>query len=235
MRKLYGSTHAALDGLLRDGMSILVGGFGPCGRPENLLREVLASGVRELTVISADCGVPDYGAGILIAHRRVRRLVAAYVGENPEFTAQYHAGEIELELSPMGTLAERIRCGGAGIAAFYTKTGAGTLAAEGKPTRWFGEDCAVMELGLTADLALVKAHTADMAGNLVFTKTARNFNPVMATAGAVTVAEAERIVACGELDADAIHTPGIYVHRLAQGERYEGRIERRTVRAKILP
>lgn len=232
MRKQVRDVHAALDGVLFDGMTLMTGGFGPCGLPENLIQGVLDSGVRDLTVISTDCAVPDNGVGQLITARRVRKLVAAYVGENPEFTRQLLGGEIEVELNPMGTLIERIRAGGAGIPAFYVKTGYGTKVAEGKETREIGGEFVVLERWLRADLALVKAWKGDEAGNLIFNKTARNFNPTVATAARVCVAEVEEIVPVGSLDGDAIHLSGIYVDRLVRGETYRKRIERRMTRPR---
>ena len=210
-------------------MSVMCGGFGPCGIPEHLIEALLESGVGDLTIISTDCGVPDYGVGKLISAGRVRKLIAAYVGENSEFARQFLAGEIEVELNPMGTLAERIRCGGAGIPAFFTKTGYGTKVAEGKETRQFGDSFFVMERALRADMALIKGWMADSRGNLAFQKTARNFNAVMAPAADVTIAEVEVL---RDLDADCIHTPGIYVDRVVVGEGYEKRIERRITRKR---
>jgi 3-oxoacid CoA-transferase subunit A len=233
MNKVYPSPAAALQDVLRDGVKLMIGGFGPCGLPENLIHAVLESGATDLTVISTDCGVPDYGVGKLITARRVRKLVAAYVGENQEFTRQLLSGEIEVELNPMGTLVERIRSGGAGIPAFYTKTGYGTKVAENKESRFFGSDGCLMERWLKADLALVKAHHADTKGNLVFNKTARNFNAVMPPAADVCIAEVEAIVDPGELDPDCIHTPAIYIDRIVLGTAYEKRIERRMTRARF--
>lgn len=230
MNKVYASATEALEGLLFDGMTIMAGGFGLCGIPEHLILALRDSGVREITVISNNCGVDDFGLGILLQTRQIKRMVSSYVGENAEFERQFLAGELELEFNPQGTLAERIRAGGAGIPAFYTKTGVGTVVAEGKEVRQFyGEDY-VMETGLTADLSIVKAYRGDELGNLVYRRTARNFNPMMATAGRVCVAEVEELVPVGSLDPDQIHTPGIYVDRILQGTVYEKRIERRTVR-----
>lgn len=213
-----------------DGASILMGGFGLCGIPENLIKAVMRKGVRDLTVISNNAGTSDYGIGLLLRNRQVRRMVATYVGENDLFEQQFLSGELEVELNPQGTLAERIRAGGAGIAAFYTPTGYGTQVAEGKETRLFeGRPC-ILEQGLRADFAFVKAHRGDSLGNLVYRKTARNFNPVMATAGRITIAEVEELVKPGDLDPDRIHTPGVYVARIFQGTDYEKRIEQRTHR-----
>jgi 3-oxoacid CoA-transferase subunit A len=211
-------------------MTIMSGGFGVCGIPENLIAAIRESGVKELTVVSNNCGIDDFGLGILLAGGQIRKMVSSYVGENKLFEQLYLSGELELEFNPQGTLAERIRAGGAGIPAFFTKTGVGTLVAEGKEVREFDGELYVMERGLTADLAIVKAWKGDAEGNLVYRKTARNFNPMMATAGKVTVAEVEHLVAVGELDPDQIHTPGIYVDRILQGAVYEKRIERETTR-----
>ena len=231
-RKVQGTAVEALAGLLFDGMTIMSGGFGLCGIPENLIAAIRESGVKSLTVISNNCGVDDFGLGILLAGGQIRKMISSYVGENKLFEQLYLSGELELEFNPQGTLAERIRAGGAGIPAFFTKTGVGTLVAEGKEVREFDGELYVMERGLTADLAIVKAWKGDAEGNLVYRKTARNFNPMMATAGKVTVAEVEHLVAVGELDPDQIHTPGIYVDRILQGAVYEKRIERVTTRAR---
>jgi 3-oxoacid CoA-transferase subunit A len=220
-----------LDGVLFDGMTVMSGGFGLCGIPELLIAALRDSGVKGLTVISNNAGVDDFGLGLLLRSRQIRKMISSYVGENKEFERQYLAGELELEFNPQGTLAERIRAGGAGIPAFFTATGVGTLVAEGKEVREFGGRKYVMETALKADLSIVKAWKADEAGNLVFRKTARNFNPMMATAGAICVAEVEEIVPAGALDPDAIHTPGIFVDRLIQGP-HEKRIEQRTVRKR---
>jgi 3-oxoacid CoA-transferase subunit A len=230
MRKLHEDAEAALDGLLFDGMTVMSGGFGLCGIPENLIAALRDSGVKGLTVISNNAGVDDFGLGLLLATRQIRRMVSSYVGENETFERQYLSGELELEFNPQGTLAERIRAGGAGIPGFYTKTGVGTLIADGKELKEFDGETYVLERGLTADLALVKAWKGDEAGNLVYRKTARNFNPMMATAGRATVAEVEELVPIGALDPDAIHTPGIFVQRMIVGARYEKRIEKRTIR-----
>ncbi len=232
MNKVFQNAPSALSGLLFDGMTIMAGGFGLCGIPENLILAIRASGVQSITVISNNCGVDDFGLGILLQTRQIKKMVSSYVGENAEFERQYLSGELELEFNPQGTLAERIRAGGSGIPAFYTKTGYGTLVAEGKETRQFGDEWYVMETALHADLSIVKAWKGDRAGNLIYRRTARNFNPMMATAGKVCVAEVEHLVEVGELDADQIHTPGIYVDRIVEGVHYEKRIERRTVRTR---
>ena len=229
--KIYADATAALDGLLFDGMTIMAGGFGLCGIPENCIQAIHDAGTRDLTVVSNNCGVDDFGLGILLQARQIRKMLSSYVGENKEFERQYLAGELELEFNPQGTLAERIRAGGAGIPGFYTRTGVGTLVAEGKEHKEFDGQTYILETGLVADLAIVKAWKADTEGNLIFRKTARNFNPMMATAGRVTVAEVEQIVDKGDLDADCIHTPGIFVQRLIQGQ-HEKRIEQRTVRER---
>ena len=229
--KIYADATAALDGLLFDGMTIMAGGFGLCGIPENCIQAIHDAGTRDLTVVSNNCGVDDFGLGILLQARQIRKMLSSYVGENKEFERQYLAGELELEFNPQGTLAERIRAGGAGIPGFYTRTGVGTLVAEGKEHKEFDGQTYILETGLVADLAIVRAWKADTEGNLIFRKTARNFNPMMATAGRVTVAEVEQIVDKGDLDADCIHTPGIFVQRLIQGD-HEKRIEQRTVRQR---
>ncbi|WP_440959813.1 CoA transferase subunit A [Oceanicaulis sp. LC35] len=228
--KVYPDAKTALDGLTFDGMTVMAGGFGLCGIPENLITALRDSGAKDLTVISNNAGVDDFGLGLLLQTRQIKKMVSSYVGENKTFEKQYLNGELELEFNPQGTLAERIRAGGAGIPGFYTKTGVGTLVAEGKEHKDFNGETYIMETGLVADISIVKAWKADKAGNLVFRKTARNFNPMMATAGKVTIAEVEEIVENGELDADHIHTPGIFVQRLVQGT-FEKRIEQRTVRA----
>lgn len=231
MDKIYSDADKALDGLLFDGMTMMAGGFGLCGIPENLISAVHSSGVRDITVVSNNCGVDGFGLGILLDAKQIRKMISSYVGENKEFERQYLEGELELEFNPQGTLAERIRAGGAGIPGFYTKTGVGTLIAEGKDHREFDGETFIMETGLVADVSLVKAWKADTEGNLVYRKTARNFNPMMATAGKVTIAEVEEIVEAGTLDPDHIHTPGIYVQRLIKGE-HEKRIEQRTTRSR---
>jgi 3-oxoacid CoA-transferase subunit A len=228
--KVFADATAALAGVLSDGMTIMSGGFGLCGIPENLILALRESGVKDITVISNNCGVDDFGLGILLQTRQIRKMISSYVGENAEFERQFLAGELELEFNPQGTLAERIRAGGAGIPAFYTRTGFGTLIAEGKESREFDGHGYVLETALKADLAIVKAWKGDADGNLIYRKTARNFNPMMATAAAVTVAEVEILVPVGELDPDQIHTPGIYVQRIFEGKDHEKRIERRTVR-----
>lgn len=232
MNKVYPDAATALEGLVFDGMTVMSGGFGLCGIPEHLILALRDSGVRDITVISNNCGVDDFGMGLLLQTRQIKKMISSYVGENAEFERQFLSGELELEFNPQGTLAERIRAGGAGIPAFFTKTGYGTLIAEGKETREFDGEGYVMETGLRADLAIVKAWKGDRAGNLVYQKTARNFNPMMATAGRVCVAEVEHLVEVGELDPDQIHTPSIYVDRILQGTNYEKRIERLTNRPK---
>jgi 3-oxoacid CoA-transferase subunit A len=230
--KRYADASSALDGLLRDGMTLMAGGFGLCGIPEKLIEAVRQSGVRDLTFISNNCGVDDFGLGILLANGQIKKMISSYVGENKLFEQLYLAGKLELEFNPQGTLAERIRAGGAGIPAFFTKTGVGTMVAEGKEVRSFKGEDYVMETGLVADLSLVKAWKADPEGNLIYRKTARNFNPMMATAGTVTVAEVEELVAPGELDPDHIHTAGIFVDRIVEGQGYEKRIERVVTRER---
>ena len=222
----------ALAGLLFDGMTIMAGGFGLCGIPENLIGAIKESGVKNLTVVSNNCGVDGFGLGILLESGQIKKMISSYVGENKLFEQLYLSGALELEFNPQGTLAERIRAGGAGIPAFFTKTGVGTLVAEGKEVRDFDGETYVMERGLVADLAIVKAHTGDAEGNLVYRKTARNFNPMMATAGKVTVAEVENLVPIGSIDKDHIHTPGIFVDRIVKGAVYEKRIERVTTRPR---
>ena len=231
-KKVFADARTALDGLLFDGMTVMSGGFGLCGIPENLIAALRDSGVKGLTVISNNAGVDDFGLGLLLQTRQIAKMVSSYVGENKEFERQYLSGELQLEFNPQGTLAERIRAGGAGIPGFYTKTGVGTLVAEGKEHKDFDGETYILETGLKADLAIVKAWKGDAAGNLLFRKTSRNFNPMMATAGKVTVAEVEELVEVGEIDPDAIHTPGIFVQRLIVGRDYEKRIEQRTVRQR---
>jgi 3-oxoacid CoA-transferase subunit A len=231
MSKLYPSAAAALADIVRDGQTIAVGGFGLCGIPEALIAALRDSGVRGLTCISNNAGVDGFGLGQLLATRQVRKMIASYVGENKEFERQYLAGELELEFTPQGTLAEKLRAGGAGIPAFFTKTGVGTIVAEGKELREFGGETYVMERALVPDVSLVKAWKADRAGNLVFRRTARNFNPNVAMAGKITVAEVETVVDTGEIDPDAVHLPGIFVHRIVHNPTPEKRIEQRTVRA----
>lgn len=230
MSKLFASAADALKGVLHDGQMIAVGGFGLCGIPEALIAAVRESGVQNLTCISNNAGVDGFGLGQLLATRQIRKMIASYVGENKEFERQYLAGELELEFTPQGTLAERLRAGGAGIPAFYTRTGVGTVVAEGKEIKEFDGVPYVMERSLLPDVSLVKAYIADHAGNLIFRRTARNFNPNVAMAGKFTIVEVEQIVATGELDPDQIHLPGIYVHRMIVNATPEKRIEQRTVR-----
>ena len=225
MNKVQKNAQTALEGLLFDGMSIMSGGFGLCGIPEHCIRAIADSRVTGLTWIANNCGTDDFGSGILLHTRQIKKMVASYVGENKTFEKQFLSGELEVEFNPQGTLAERIRAGGSGIPAFYTKTGVGTVIAENKETREFEGVTYVMEKGLRADLAIVKAWKGDTAGNLVFRKTARNFNPIMAMAGKITVAEVEELVEPGILDKETIHTPGIFVQRIFQGTHFEKRIE----------
>jgi 3-oxoacid CoA-transferase subunit A len=228
--KVFSDAKAALEGQTFDGMTVMAGGFGLCGIPETLIIALRDSGAKDLTAISNNAGVDDWGLGLLLQTRQIKKMVSSYVGENKTFAEQYLSGELDLEFNPQGTLAERIRAGGAGIPAFYTKTGVGTKIAEGKEERTFDGERYIMETALKADLSLVRAWKGDKEGNLVFRKTARNFNPMMATAGKVCVAEVEELVEIGELDPDHIHTPGIYVDRIVQAAQ-EKRIEQRTVRA----
>ena len=228
--KIRAGAAQALEGVLFDGMTIAAGGFGLCGIPETLIDAVLESGVRGITAISNNAGVDDFGLGLLLREKRIARMISSYVGENKEFERQYLAGELEIEFNPQGTLAERIRAGGAGIPAFYTRTGVGTAIAEGKEVRRFNGEDYVMETGLVADLAIVKAWRGDPYGNLVYRKSARNFNPMVATCGKVTVAEVEQIVEPGTFDPDAIHTPGIFVQHVVRATHNEKRIEQRTIR-----
>ncbi len=230
--KVYPDAASALRGIVKDGMTLCCGGFGLCGVPEKLIGALYETGVGNLTVVSNNAGVDGAGLGILLKSRRIKKMISSYVGENKEFERQYLAGELELEFNPQGTLAERVRAGGAGIYAFFTKTGAGTLVAEGKETRVVDGETYILETGIVADLSLVKAWKADTEGNLIYRKTARNFNPNMATAGRITVAEVEEIVDVGELDPDTIHTPGIYVQRIVNGSPYDKLIEKRTVRRR---
>jgi 3-oxoacid CoA-transferase subunit A len=229
VNKVYDTPKAALDGLLRDGMTIMSGGFGLVGNPESLIPEIRASGVKDLTVISNNAGADGFGLWQLLQTRQIRKMISSYVGENKLFEQQYLAGELELEFNPQGTLAERIRAGGAGIPAFFTRTGVGTIVADGKPQEKFGGETYIRETWLRADLAVIKAWRADKAGNLQFRKTARNFNPVMATAAEFTVAEVEDILEVGEIDPDCVHTPGIYVQRVVKCTISEKRIEKLTV------
>ncbi len=228
MTTIYPNAAAALEGLTFDGMTVMSGGFGLCGIPENLILALRDSGVKGISVISNNAGVDGFGLGLLLETKQIAKMISSYVGENKEFERQYLSGELQLEFNPQGTLAERIRAGGAGIPGFYTKTGVGTKIAEGKEHKDFDGETYILETGLKADVSLVKAWKADTAGNLIYRKTARNFNPMMATAGKICVAEVEEIVPVGSLDPDHIHTPGIYVKRLVQGS-YEKRIEQRTV------
>ncbi|MEY2619392.1 MAG: putative succinyl-CoA:3-ketoacid coenzyme transferase subunit [Pseudomonadota bacterium] len=232
MNKIFPSAAKALEGVVRDGQLIAVGGFGLCGIPEALIDAVRDSGVKNLTAISNNAGIDDFGLGKLLATRQIKKMIASYVGENKEFERQYLAGELELDFTPQGTLAEKLRAGGAGIPAFFTKTGVGTLVAEGKELREFNGETYVMEHALFPDVALVKADVADRSGNLRFNLTARNFNPAAATAGKVCIVEVERIVATGELAPDDIHLPGIYVHRIVHNPTPEKRIEKRTTRPR---
>jgi len=232
MNKVYPDAQAALAGLLHDGMTIMSGGFGLCGIPEKLIDAIAASRVGGLTVISNNAGIDDAGLGLLLQSRQIRKMISSYVGENQLFADLYLKGELEIEFNPQGTLAERIRAGGAGIPAFFTKTGVGTQVAEGKEIREFDGESYVMERGLVADLAIIHAWKADREGNLVYRKTARNFNPMMATAGRVTVAEVENLVEPGAIYPDHIHTPGIFVDRIVHGTAFDKRIEQRTVRRR---
>ncbi len=232
MRKIYPDAAAALDGLLFDGMTLCAGGFGLCGIPERLIDAIQASGVTGLTIASNNAGVDGEGLGKLLRTRQVRKMISSYVGENKEFERQYLSGELEVEFCPQGTLAERCRAGGAGIPGFFTKTGVGTLVAEGKEVRTFDEEEYILERGIRADLSIVKGWRADEAGNLQFRKTARNFNQPMATAGRVCVAEVEEIVPVGTIDPDCVHLPGVYVKRMILGAPYDKKIEFRTVRAR---
>jgi len=230
LTKLWPTAHAALEGLVRDGMLLAIGGFGLCGIPEALILALRDTGVRNLTIASNNAGVDGLGLGLLLATHQIKKMISSYVGENAEFERQFLAGELELEFCPQGTLAERMRAGGAGIPGFYTRTGIGTVVAEGKEHKDFDGVTYILERGIQADLALVKAWKADLHGNLIYRRTARNFNPNAATCGKVTVAEAEIVVEPGELDPDEIHTPGIFVHRLVHNPHPEKRIEKRTVR-----
>jgi len=230
MKKIYGTASEALDGLLFDGMTIAAGGFGLCGIPELLIAAIREAGTKDLSIASNNAGVDGFGLGVLLESRQVKKMMSSYVGENAEFMRQYLSGELELEFNPQGTLAERMRAGGAGIAGFYTRTGVGTQIAEGKEHKEFNGETFVLETGIFADLSIVKAWKADTTGNAIFRKTARNFNPPAAKCGRVCVLEVEEIVEPGTLDPDAIHLPGIYVNRLIQGD-HEKRIEQRTTRA----
>ncbi len=234
MNKVYASAAEALRDVVSDGQTVAVGGFGLCGIPEQLILALRDSGVKGLTAVSNNAGVDGWGLGLLLETRQIRKMISSYVGENKEFERQYLSGELELEFTPQGTLAERMRAGGAGIPGFYTKTGVGTLVAEGKEHKDFGGEEYILERGIVADLSLVKAWKADKAGNLVYRKTARNFNPVAATCGKVTVAEVEEIVEVGELDPDHVDTPGIFVQRVVLNATPEKRIEQRTVRGEMM-
>jgi len=228
LNKTVTNAKEAIEGIA-DGMTLMVGGFGLCGIPEKSIQALLESGVKDLTIISNNCGIDDFGLGLLLKNHQIKKMISSYVGENKTFEKQFLDGTLEVELNPQGTLAERIRAGGAGIPGFFTPTGVGTLVADGKETREFNGRLYILETALTADYSIVKAWRGDKAGNLIYRKTARNFNPMMATAGRITIAEVEELVEVGELDPDHIHTPGIYVQRIFQGENYEKRIERRTV------
>ncbi len=230
MQKVFGSAAEALDGILFDGMQIASGGFGLCGIPENLIAAIRDAGTKDITIASNNCGVDDFGLGVLLKTRQIKKMISSYVGENAEFMRQYLSGELELEFNPQGTLAERMRAGGCGIPGFYTKTGVGTVIAEGKEHKDFDGETYILERAIVADVSIVKAWKADDTGNLMFRKTARNFNPPAAMCGKICVAEVEEIVPRGSLDPDKIHLPGIFVHRLIQGE-HEKRIEQRTTRA----
>jgi 3-oxoacid CoA-transferase subunit A len=231
-KKVYADAASALQGVVRDGMTVMCGGFGLCGIPDKLILALRDSGVRDLTVVSNNAGIDGAGLGLLLESRQIRKMISSYVGENKEFERQYLAGELQLEFNPQGTLAERIRAGGAGIYGFFTKTGANTLVSEGKEQRVVDGETYVLETGIMADVSLVKAWKGDGEGNLVYRKTARNFNPNMATAGRITVAEVEQLVEVGTLDPDQIHTPGIFVNRIILGAPYEKKIEKRTVRKR---
>jgi 3-oxoacid CoA-transferase subunit A len=232
MNKVYPDAASALAGIVKDGQTIAVGGFGLCGIPEALIAALRDSGVRNLTAVSNNAGVDGFGLGQLLTTRQIKKMISSYVGENKEFERQYLAGELELEFTPQGTLAEKLRAGGAGIPAFFTKTGVGTIVADGKEVREFDGQRYVMERSLVADVSLVKAYMADKVGNLVFRKTARNFNPNVAMAGKITIVEVEKLVETGEIDPDQVHTPGIFVHRIVVNPTPEKRIEQRTTRAK---
>ena len=229
MNKLYPSATAALEGVVADGQLLAVGGFGLCGIPEALIDALCASGVKNLTVVSNNAGVDGFGLGKLLETRQIKKMISSYVGENKEFERQYLAGELELEFNPQGTLAEKLRAGGAGIPAFFTKTGVGTLVAEGKELREFDGETYVMERSIVADVSLIKAHRADKSGNLQFRLTARNFNPAAATAGKLCIVEVEEVVEVGEIAPDDVHLPGIYVHRIVHNPTPEKRIEKRTI------
>lgn len=232
MTQIFSTAQDAIKDVIKDGMLIHAGGFGLCGIPENLIQAIYESGAKNLTIVSNNCGIDDFGLGILLKNGQIKKMISSYVGENKIFEQMYLDGSLELELTPQGTLAERIRAGGAGIPAFYTKTGVGTMVAEGKEVREFNGEKYVMEKGIFADLAIIKGHKADEFGNVIYNKTARNFNPVMATAAKVTICEVEEIVPTGSLDPDNIHTPAIYIHRLIKSSNLEKRIEKITNREK---
>jgi 3-oxoacid CoA-transferase subunit A len=232
MTQIYTTAEEAIKDIIKDGMLIHAGGFGLCGIPENLISAIAKTGAKNLTIVSNNCGVDDFGLGILLQNGQIKKMISSYVGENKLFEQKYLDGTLELELNPQGTLAERIRAGGAGIPAFYTRTGVGTMVSQGKEIREFHGEKYVMELGLFADLAIIKGHKADRFGNVIYNKTARNFNPIMATAAKITICEVEEIVEIGTLDPDQIHTPGIFVQRLVQGKTYEKRIEKVTTRPR---
>ncbi len=232
MNKVFPDAASALEGLLFDNMTVMAGGFGLCGIPEHLIVAMRDAGVKGLTVISNNCGVDDFGLGLLLQTRQIKKMLSSYVGENKTFEQQYLNGELELEFNPQGTLAERCRAGGAGIPGFYTKTGVGTIIAEGKEHKEFNGETYILETGLVSDLSIIKAWKADSEGNLVYRKPARHFNPMMATAGKNTVVEVEELVAVGDLDPDNIHTPGIFVDRIVVGTNYEKRIEQTTIRER---
>ena len=232
MKKVFPDAASAIAGVVKDGQTLAVGGFGLCGIPEALIAAVRDSGVKNLTAISNNAGVDNFGLGLLLQTRQIRKMIASYVGENKEFERQYLAGELELEFTPQGTLAEKLRAGGSGIPAFFTKSGVGTIVAEGKDVREFDGEQYVMERSLVPDVSLVKAYMADESGNLVYNKTSRNFNPNVAMAGKITIVEVEKLVKTGELDPDQIHTPSIFVHRIVVNSNPEKRIEQRTVRQK---
>ena len=230
MQKIYETSHKALEGLLFDGMVIAAGGFGLCGIPELLIEAIRKAGTKNLTVASNNAGVDDFGLGVLLQTRQVKKMISSYVGENDIFMKQYLGGELELEFNPQGTLAERMRAGGAGIPGFYTKTGVGTIIAEGKEHKDFDGETYILETGLKTDISIIKAWKADETGNLIYRKTSRNFNPAAATCGKICIAEVEEIVPTGQLNPDAIHTPGIYVHRIVKGN-HQKRIEQKTIKA----
>ena len=228
MVKIYKTADEAIKDIVKDDMIIHAGGFGLCGIPENIITAIAKSGVKNLTIISNNCGIDDFGLGIILKNNQIKKMISSYVGENKLFEQKYLDGSLELELTPQGTLAERIRAGGAGIAAFYTKTGVGTIVSEGKEIREFDGKKYVMEKGIFADLAIIKGYKADKFGNVIYNKTARNFNPIMATAAKITICEVEEIVEIGQIDSNNIHTPGIFIDRLLQGSNYEKRIEKIT-------